>query len=111
MKEFDLKAKPTPTRNPSSTLTAVMTAQGDVGWSSPAFGLKEIVWGHMRVVAEATDEWIVKGQTVRVIVADAYVLAKLKDGILRFMQAYREAIDYIYSDNPQVIRGYAEFVG
>ena len=28
----------------------------------------------------------------------------------RFMQAYREAIDYMCSDNPQVIKDYAEFV-
>src|SRR6187455_818977 len=110
MKEFDLKAKPTPTGNPSSTLTAVMTDQVDVGWASPPFGLKEIEEGKIRVVARATDASIVKGQTIRVIVANADVLAKRKDMIVRFMQAYREAIDYMYSDNPQVIKDYAEFV-
>jgi NitT/TauT family transport system substrate-binding protein len=26
------------------------------------------------------------------------------------MKAYRESIDYMYSDNPQVIKDYAEFV-
>ena len=26
------------------------------------------------------------------------------------MQAYRETIDYMYSDNPQIIKDYAEFV-
>ena len=26
------------------------------------------------------------------------------------MKAYRETIDYMYSDNPQVIKDYAEFV-
>ena len=97
MKEFDLKAKPTPTGNPSSTLTAVMTDQVDVGWASPPFGLKEIEEGKIRVVARATDASIVKGQTIRVIVANADALAKRKDVIVRFMQAYREAIDYMYS--------------
>ena len=33
--EFKLKAKPMATGNPSSTLTAVMTDQVDVGWASP----------------------------------------------------------------------------
>ena len=33
-----------------------------------------------------------------------------KDAIDRFMTAYRETIDYMYSDNPQVIKDYAEFV-
>jgi len=110
MKEFDLKAKPTPTGNPASTLTAVMTDQVDVGWASPPFGLKEIEESRIRVVARATDASIVKGQTIRVIVANADALAKRKDVIARFMQAYREAIDYMYSDNPQVIKDYAEFV-
>ena len=27
------------------------------------------------------------------------------------MDAYREAIDYMYGDNPQVIKDYAEFAG
>lgn len=93
VKEFDLKAKPTPTGNPSSTLTAVMTDQVDVGWASPPFGLKEIEAGQIRVVARATDASIVKGQTIRVVVANADALAKRKDVIVRFMQAYREAID------------------
>ena len=33
-----------------------------------------------------------------------------KDAIDRFMQAYRETIDYMYSDNPQVLKDYAAFV-
>ena len=45
------------------------------------------------------------------IVANADALAKKKAVIERFMQAYRESIDYMYSDNPQVIKDYAEFVG
>jgi NitT/TauT family transport system substrate-binding protein len=109
--EFGLKAKPTPTGNPSSTLTAVMTDQVDIGWASPPFGLKEIEEGRIRVVAKATDAALVRGQTIRVIVANAEGLAKKKDAIARFMQAYRESIDYMYSSNPQVMKDYAEFVG
>ena len=111
IKEFKLTAKPTPTGNPPATLTAVMTDQVDVGWASPPFGLKEIDEGKIRVVAKATDAAIVRGQTIRVVVANADALAKRKDAIARFMQAYRETIDYMYSDNPQVIKDYAEFVG
>jgi len=109
--ENKLTAKPMSTGNPSATLTAVMTDQVDVGWASPPFGLKEIEAGQIRVVAKATDAAIVRGQTIRVIVANADALAKRKDVIARFMQAYRESIDYMYSDNPQVIKDYAEFVG
>ena len=108
--ENSLTAKLTPTGNPSATLTAVMTDQVDVGWASPPFGLKELEAGTIRVVARATDAALVRGQTIRVIVANADVLAKKKAVIERFMQAYRESIDYMYSDNPQVIKDYAEFV-
>ena len=111
IKEFDLKAKPTPTGNPSATLTAVMTDQVDVGWAAPPFGLKEMDEGKIRLVARATDASIVKGQTIRVVVANAQALDKRADAIARFMQAYRETIDYMYGGNPQVIRDYAEFVG
>lgn len=109
--EFKLTARPMATGNPAATLTAVMTDQVDVGWASPPFGLKEIDAGQIRVVARATDSTLVRGQTVRVIVANADGLTKRKDAIVRFMDAYRETIDYMYGSNPQVIKDYAEFVG
>jgi NitT/TauT family transport system substrate-binding protein len=107
--EYKLTAKPTATGNPSSTLTAVMTDQVDVGWASPPFGLKELEEGKIRVVAKATDAALVRGQTIRVLVANAEGLAKKKAVIDRFMAAYRETIDYMYSNNPQVLKDYAEF--
>jgi NitT/TauT family transport system substrate-binding protein len=110
VKEFDLKAKPTPTGNPSSTLTAVMTGQVDVGWAAPPFGLREMADGKIRLVAKATDASIVRGQTIRVVVANAQALEQRADAIARFMQAYRETIDYMYGGDPQAIKDYAEFV-
>jgi NitT/TauT family transport system substrate-binding protein len=110
LSEFKLTAKPQATGNPTSTLTAVMTDQVDVGWASPPFGLKEIEEGKIHIVAKATDAALVRGQTIRVIVANAETLVKRKDVIERFMKAYRESIDYMYSDNPQVLKDYAEFV-
>ena len=108
--EFKLTAKPQATGSPASTLTAVMTDQVDVGWASPPFGLKEMEEGKTHLVARATDATLVRGQTIRVLVAHADVLTKRKDVLERFMRAYRESIDYMYSANPQVIRDYAEFV-
>jgi NitT/TauT family transport system substrate-binding protein len=107
--EFKLTAKPQATGNPSATLTAVMTDQVDVGWAAPPFGLKEIDEGKIHLVARATDAALVRGQTIRVLVANADALVKRKDVIDRFMQAYRESIDYLYSSNPQVMTDYAEF--
>jgi NitT/TauT family transport system substrate-binding protein len=108
--EYKITPKMQATGNPASTLTTVMTDQVDVGWASPPFGLKEIEEGKIHIVAKATDSALVRGQTIRVIVANAEALKTRKDVIVRFMQAYRETIDYMYSDNPQVIKDYAEFV-
>ncbi|MET0632188.1 MAG: ABC transporter substrate-binding protein [Xanthobacteraceae bacterium] len=107
--EFKLTAKPTATGNPSATLTTVMTDQVDVGWAAPPFGLKEIDAGQIRVVAKATDAALVRGQTIRVIVATAEALEKRRDIITRYLDAYRETIDYMYSDNPQMFKDYAAF--
>ncbi|MGA9456263.1 MAG: ABC transporter substrate-binding protein [Pseudolabrys sp.] len=107
--EFKLTAKPQPTGNPSATLTAVMTDQVDVGWAAPPFGLKEMEEGKIHLVARATDATLVRGQTIRVLVANADALVKRNEVIDRFMKAYRESIDYLYSSNPQVMKDYAEF--
>jgi len=107
--EFKLTAKPQATGNPSATLTAVMTDQVDVGWAAPPFGLKEMDEGEIHLVARATDATLVRGQTIRVLVANADALVKRKEVIERFMKAYRESIDYLYSSNPQVMKDYAEF--
>src|SRR5215468_7544466 len=69
--EFKLSAKPQATGNPSATLTAVMTDQVDVGWAAPPFGLREMDEGKIHLVARATDAALVRGQTIRVIVANA----------------------------------------
>jgi NitT/TauT family transport system substrate-binding protein len=94
-----------------STMTSVMTDQVDVGWASPPGGLKEIDEGKIRLLARATDAAIVRGQTIRVIVANAQALAARKDAIARYLQAYRETIDWMYGSNPQVLKDYAEFAG
>lgn len=107
--EFKLNAKPQSTGNPSSTLTTVMTDQVDVGWAAPPFGLKEMDEGKIHLVARATDAALVRGQTIRVMVANAETLKNRKAVIERFMKAYRESIDYMYSNNPQVLADYSEF--
>jgi NitT/TauT family transport system substrate-binding protein len=104
-------AKAMSTGGAPSTMTAVMTDQVDAGWASPPGGLKEIDEGKTRLLARATDATIVRGQTIRTIVANAQVLEKRKDMVQRYMQAYRETIDYMYGDDPQVLKDYAAFAG
>ena len=111
IKENDLKAKPVATGSPAATLTQVMSGQIDVGWAAPPFGIKEMDEGKIRLIARGGDSAVVRGQTVRVLATTADTLEKRKDAIVRFLDAYRETIDYMYSDNPQVMRDYSEISG
>ena len=111
MKQYDLKAKPTATGGPAATLTQVMSGQIDVGWSAPPFGLKQLDEGAIRVIASGNDAAVFKGQTVRVNIANLQTLQTRKAVVDRYMKAYRETIDWMYSDDPAALRTYAEFVG
>jgi NitT/TauT family transport system substrate-binding protein len=110
IKERGLTAKPTATGSPASTLTAVMTNQVDVGWASPPFGFKEMDAGQIAIVAKANESQLVRGQTIRLLIANVEVLAKKKAALESFMDAYRETIDYMYSD-PRALKDYAELAG
>jgi ABC-type nitrate/sulfonate/bicarbonate transport system substrate-binding protein len=111
MKQYDLKAKPTATGGPAPTLTQVMSGQIDVGWSAPPFGLKELDEGKIRIIASGNDAAAFKGQTVRLLITNVQTLQNRKDAIDRFMKAYREAIDWMYSNDPAALKTYADFVG
>jgi NitT/TauT family transport system substrate-binding protein len=111
MKQYDLKAKPTATGGPAPTLTQVMSGQIDVGWSAPPFGLQQLDEGKIRIVASGNDAAVFKGQTVRLLITNTSTLASRKDVIARFMKAYRETIDWLYSNDPAALSAYADFVG
>jgi NitT/TauT family transport system substrate-binding protein len=104
--ELGCKAKPTATGSPAGTLTQVMSGQVDIGWAAPPFGLKEMKEGKIRIIAHGSDVPSVRNQTVRVLIANASSLSQHHDAIVRFMQAYREAVDWMYSD-PNAIKMYA----
>jgi len=110
VKQFDLKAKPVATGGPSSTLTQVMSGQVDVGWSAPPFGLDQLDDKKIRIIASGNDATVFKGQTVRLLIANAQFLQSKKAVVDRFMKAYRETIDAMYAD-PNALKVYAEFVG
>ncbi len=111
IKEFGLKARPVATGGSSATLVAVMTGQIDIGWAAPPFGLKEIEEHKIRLLARASDLPVVRGQTIRVLATRADVLDKRRDAIARYMDAYRETVDYIYGDDPKAILAFAEVGG
>jgi NitT/TauT family transport system substrate-binding protein len=107
VEELGAKAKPTATGGPPGTLTAVMSGQIDIGWAAPPFGLKEIEEGKIRIVARGSDVPSLRDQTVRVLIVNADALKTKHDAIMRFVEGYREAVDWMYSD-PKAIKMYAD---
>ena len=104
--ELGVKAKPTATGGLPSTLTQVMSGQIDVGWAVPPFGLKELEEGQIRIVANGNDVPSMRGQTARVQTVNTKLLTERRDVFLRFVRAYRESLDWIFSD-PKAIAAYA----
>jgi NitT/TauT family transport system substrate-binding protein len=99
-------AKPTATGGPPATLTAVMSGQVDVGWAAPPIGLDQLDKNEIRKIATGNDASVFKGQTIRVNIANLNTLQQRKDVIERYMAAYRETVDALYSD-PAVLKIYA----
>jgi NitT/TauT family transport system substrate-binding protein len=108
--QYGLKAKPVATGGPPATLTQVMSGQIDVGWAGPPFGLDLVDQGRIRIIATGNDAVALRNQTGRVIVANAAVLQSRRPAVDRFMQAYRDTVDWMYAD-PAAFRHYADFMG
>jgi NitT/TauT family transport system substrate-binding protein len=100
--------KPTATGAAPATFTQLMSGQIDVGWAGAPFGVEAVEQGRTRVIAKASDDPVLDRQTIRLIVANAGELAQRKDVFVRFMRAYREALDWVYS-TPEGLKAYAEW--
>jgi NitT/TauT family transport system substrate-binding protein len=107
VQELGVKAKPTATGGQPGTLTSVMSGQIDIGWAAPPFGVRELKEGKIRLIIRGSDVPSLKGQTVRTIIVNADALKNKKDAIMRFVKAYRESVDWMYSD-PKAIALYAQ---
>ena len=109
MKQYDLKAKPTAMGGPAANLTAVMSGQIDVGWAAPPFGLDQLDKKEIRIIATGNDAAAFKGQTVRLNIANANFLKDHKAVVDRYMKAYRETINFMYTD-PKALKVYSEWL-
>ena len=109
MKQYQLKAKPTAMGGPAANLTAVMSGQIDVGWAAPPFGLDQLDQKEIRIVATGNDAEVFRGQTVRLNIVNANYLNAHKDVVDRYMKAYRETVNYMYTD-PNALKIYADWL-
>jgi NitT/TauT family transport system substrate-binding protein len=110
IRESGVPAKPVATGSPSSTFTQTMSGQVDIGWSSPPFGVEALQQGRIRIVARESDVLAFRNQTVRLMIANTATAEQRRDMIDRYIQAYRETLDWMYSD-PAALKAYAEWVG
>jgi NitT/TauT family transport system substrate-binding protein len=110
MKEYGFEARLVKTGTVPATFTQVMSGQVDIGFSTPPVGLEATEEGKIRIVALANDLASIRTQTVRVTIANAYDLAKRPAVYARFVEAYRETIDWMYSDDA-AIGAFAKWAG
>ena len=109
IREFGVQAKPVATGSPASTFTQTMSGQVDIGWSSPPFGVEALQQGRIRIVVRESDVPAFRNQTVRLMIANTATAEQRRDVIDRYLQAYRETLDWMYSD-PAALKAYAEWV-
>ncbi len=107
---YKVSAKPIATGGGPATFTMVMTGQVDAGWSAPPFGMEALRKGQVRVIVRADELPLVKGHTIRTIVANKDSLDAKREIYTRFMRAYRETIDWMYASD-EVLKMYADFTG
>jgi NitT/TauT family transport system substrate-binding protein len=105
-REFGVKAKPTATGGPSATQTLVMSGQIEIGWSAFPLGIQDIKDGRIRIIARGSDVPSMRNQTLRVLLVNANALKTRKEAMVRFIDAYREGVDWIFT-SPEAIKNYA----
>jgi NitT/TauT family transport system substrate-binding protein len=108
LKYYGLDAKPIGTGGTAATFTQVMSGQVDVGWSSPPFGLEAAQAGKIRIIARGSDLPYFRDQTIRLIVANSDYLQQHPAIVARFIQAYRDSLQWMYA-SPDGLDAYAQF--
>ncbi len=107
---YKVDAKPVATGGFPGTWTQVMSGQIDAGWSAPPYAMEALRKGEIRVIVRSNELPLIRGQSIRVIIANADSLAAKQDVYRRFMRAYRETVDWMYAGD-ESLKMYAEFAG
>ena len=106
--DYGLKARAVATGDVSATITQTMSGQVDVGSSVAPFNLDPLAKGDIRLVARASELPRIRGQTIRVQIANLSTLEQKKDAIARYRAAYKETLDWMYT-SPDAVARYVEF--
>ena len=109
-KQFHVTLTPLATGNYSSTFTQVMTRQVDIGFVQAPFLLDAVEDGRIRLVATGADIPEVQEQSIRAWIVQADILQRRRDVFARYVAAFRETLDWLYS-SPQGLDAYAAWSG
>ncbi len=107
-KHYGIDFQPVATGSPPATFTQVMSGQIDVGWSVVPLVVQAVDEGKVRIIGTAGDIPSFRDQTIRLIVTNTDALKNRRAVLMRYLQAYRETVDWMYSD-PAALTVYADF--
>jgi NitT/TauT family transport system substrate-binding protein len=107
-RHFGVTLKPQSAGNYTATLTQVLTKQLDIGFSAAPFNLNYVDEGSIRIIARGSDVPALRDMTSRLIVVSPNGIESRRQSLKRFLAAYLETLDWMYSD-PAAIDAYAEW--
>jgi len=87
-----------------------MTGQVDVGFSAVPFFLDRVEDGQIRIIASGGDVASLRSRTGRVNLTNVTTLQNRKDALSRFHLAYKETVDWMYSD-PAALKHFSDYSG
>jgi len=99
---FKITATPVATGGMPATYTQIMSKQIDVGWSLPPFGLEALDQGKIRLIATGNDLPYLRSQSVRISIASLKFVQEKPEVLKRFLDAYRESIDWMYGSDESI---------
>jgi NitT/TauT family transport system substrate-binding protein len=108
--KYKVGAKAVATGGFPATFTQVMSGQIDAGWSAPPYAMEALRKGQIRILVRAIELPLVKDHTIRVLIANKTSLESKPEIFARFMQGYRETVDWMYAGD-EALKVYAEFAG
>jgi NitT/TauT family transport system substrate-binding protein len=108
--QYKLNAKPTSTGSITATHTQTMTGQVDVGFAAVPLFLDKAEDGAIRIIVTGSDVNSLKSRTGRVNITNLATLQNRRDALVRFHRAYKETIDWMYSD-PAALKHFSEYSG
>lgn len=92
-------ARLVPTGTADNGIPMVLSAQLAASWGGPLAAAKDLLAGEVSLIARGNDSPLVRGQTMRVNVANAKFLDGHRSDVVGFLEAYKKSVDWAYSSS------------